>query len=175
MKMIVCCDMYGAIGLRGGLLCRIPLDHKMFYERTQGKILVMGRRTFESLPQRHGLTGRINLVLSHKPHFKASGAEVYGDIPSLLSRIEELKEKGFGEEDVFCIGGGEVYRQFLPMCDEIFMTRVFYAYEADTHFPELKKEDGWHMAEESDELTCFDQIFTFQRYVRLTEEKNTIG
>ena len=78
--------------------------------------------------------------------------------------MEYLKQ--FKSEDIFVIGGEEIYRQFLPYCDTAHVTCSDYAYEADTHFPNLDKDPEWHVTAESDEQTYFNLCYEFRQYQR---------
>ena len=70
------------------------------------------------------------------------------------------------DKDFFCIGGGQVYQELLPWCDEAYVTKVYYAYEADTHFPDLDEAKEWKMVSISEEKTCFDMEYYFTKYIR---------
>ena len=83
------------------------------------------------------------------------------DIPELL---EELKK--YPPDAVYVVGGGTVYEELLPYCDEAYVTKIDFAYEADTYFPNLDQMPEWEMVEESEEQTYFDLEFTFTRYER---------
>ena len=80
--------------------------------------------------------------------------------------------KQFPDDDIYIIGGEEIYRQFLPYCRTAHVTRIDYAYEADTHFPDLDQDPDWQVTAESDEQTYFSLCYEFCRYDRKMEEKN---
>lgn len=161
MNMIVAVDRHWAIGMGGQLLVTIPKDQKMFREETLGKVIVMGRKTLESLPAGQPLYGRTNLVLSRTPEYRVKGATV---CHSVAETLEELK--GYAQEDIFIIGGQSIYEQFLPYSDAVHVTFVDYEYDADAYFPNLEEHEGWKMDMESEEETYFNLCYTFQRYVR---------
>ncbi len=163
-QMIAAVDKNWAIGNRGQMLVAIPADQKLFRQETMGKIVVMGRKTFLTLPGRRPLDGRINIILSSDPKFQVKGAVVCRTLEEVLEKIEALKvQKRLRDEDVFIIGGETVYRQFLPYCDTAHITWIDYAYVADTHMVNLEKE-GWVEEETSDEQTYFDLCYEFRRY-----------
>ena len=112
MNMIVAVDRHWAIGRGNQLLVKIPADQKLFREETLSKVIVMGRKTLESLPAGQPLYGRVNIVLSEDPAYQAKGAVV---CHSLEEALEELSR--YPSEDVFVIGGQSIYEQFLPCCD----------------------------------------------------------
>ena len=78
--------------------------------------------------------------------------------------MEELKK--YEEDDIFVIGGGSVYEMMLPYCNTVYVTKIDFAYQADTYFPNLDEMPEWEMTEESEEQTCFDIEFAFTKYER---------
>ena len=149
-----------AIGKKGDLLCHLPADLKHFKEITSGKTVLMGERTFYSLPK-HPLPNRRNIVLTDVQGKTFEGAEA-------VYSLEELCAKVQGEEEAFVIGGGMVYRQMMPIADKLYITHIHHSWEdADTFFPEIK-EDEWKLirSEEhkADEKNPYD--FTFCTYNR---------
>ncbi len=161
MNLIVAVDKNWSIGNQGQLLVSIPEDKKLFREETMGKVIVMGRKTLESLPGKQPLYGRTNIVLTRNPDYKVKGAVV---CHSLSEVLEELGR--YPEEDCFIIGGQSIYEQFLPYCNTAHVTYIDYAYSADTYFPDLDQDPSWEMAAESDEQTYFDLCYTFRMYQR---------
>ena len=161
MNLIVAVDKNWSIGNQGQLLVSIPEDKKLFREETIGKVIVMGRKTLESLPGKQPLYGRTNIVLTRNKDYKVKGAIV---CHSLSEVKEELKK--YREEDCFIIGGQSIYEQFLPLCNTAHVTYIDYLYSADTHFPDLDKDSGWEMTAESDEQTYFNLCYTFRMYQR---------
>lgn len=161
MNMIVAVDRNWAIGRKGGLLVSIPNDQKHFREETYGKVVVLGRKTLQTFPQGMPLPGRTNIILSGNPDYKVKGALV---VHSLEELMQELKSYPTG--DVYIIGGESVYRQLLPYCDTVHLTKIDHIYEADAHFPNLDQDPEWKIVADSDELTYFDLAYTFYRYER---------
>lgn len=161
MNAIAACDVNWAIGIQGRLLVQIPADMRYFQEKTMGKVVVMGRKTWESLPGRKPLSGRINVVLSRQKGYKADGAYVVCGKEEALDFL-----RGYPSEDIYIIGGSQIYRLFLEQCNTAYITKLNYAYEADAFFPDLGKEKGWRLVWESEEETCFDLEYTYQKYER---------
>lgn len=161
MNLIVAVDKNWAIGNKGNLLVSIPADQKLFRQETTGKVVVMGRKTLESLPGGAALKGRTNVVLTRDVNYKKKDVVI---LHSMEETMEYLKQ--FKSEDIFVIGGEEIYRQFLPYCDTAHVTCIDYAYEADTHFPNLDKDPEWHVTAESDEQTYFNLCYEFRQYQR---------
>lgn len=161
MNVIAAVGNNWAIGYQGSLLVRIPSDQKMFREMTEGKVIVMGRKTLETFPQKQPLKNRINIVLSRNAEFTVKGALVVHSIKELM---EELKK--YDEEDIFVVGGSSVYEQLLPYCDTAHITKIDYAYQADAYFPNLDAMPEWELTADSDEQTYFDLEYYFLKYQR---------
>lgn len=162
MNMIVAVDENWAIGNKGELLVRIPNDQKMFRMETTGKVVVLGRKTMDTFPQKKPLPNRTNIILSRNPEYKVSDAVVVHSVEELL---EELKN--YNSEDVYIIGGDSIYQQMLPYCDVAHVTYIEHSYQADSYFPNLEADPDWVMTAESDELTYFDITYYFRKYERI--------
>ena len=161
MNLIAAVDKNWAIGRRGQLLVSIPGDQQLFRQETVGKVIVMGRKTLESLPGGQPLAGRTNVVLTRDPGFQKKGCEIFH---SLGDALEYLKQ--FASKDIYVIGGAEIYEQFLPYCDTAHVTKIDRAYEADAWFPDLDADEAWEITAESDEMCYFDTTYHFLKYVR---------
>ena len=129
LSIIVAVASDGAIGRANDLLWHLPADLKRFKELTTGHTIPMGRKTFESLP-RGPLPNRRNIIISRSLPAQP-GAEVY-------PTIQQALEACASDEEVFIIGGGEIYRQLLPNTERIYLTRVQASFsDAEVFFPEL--------------------------------------
>jgi dihydrofolate reductase len=159
MKLIAAADKNWAIGRNNSLLVRIPNDMKNFQHITMGNVVVMGRKTLESFPGGMPLPKRVNIVLTQQMDYNGRGAVVVHDEKELW---EELKK--YDSDRIYIIGGESVYRQMLPYCDTAYITKLDYAYEADTWMPDLDEEPGWTLTEQGEEQTCFDLIYNFNTY-----------
>lgn len=127
----------GELGKNNDLLWHLPGDMKFFKETTMGKYVVMGRRTFESLP--NSLPGRTMIVISSKK------LDNYYDVICFSDPLDVLDS--FQNDDLFVIGGGSIYEQFLPFTNVMYLTEVMaHDYEADTYFPKIIPND-WHIRE----------------------------
>ena len=162
MNIIVAADSNWGIGKNNQLLVSIPADMKMFRQETTGKVVVMGRKTLESFPNGLPLKNRTNIVLTGNKKYKANGAIIVHTIEELL---EEIKK--YPSDEVYCIGGDSVYKQLLPYCDTAHVTKIDFAYEADSHFPNLDEMPEWKITAESEEQTYFDLEYTFVKYERV--------
>jgi dihydrofolate reductase len=161
MNLIAAVDSNWAIGKNNQLLVQIPVDQKFFKEVTTGRVVVMGRRTLESFPNGLPLGNRTNIVLSRNPAYRVKGAIV---VHSLEELHEELKK--YPSEDVYVIGGAQVYAQLVDECDVAHITKINYSYDADAYFPNLDEKPEWVVTGDSEEQTYFDLEFFFYRYER---------
>lgn len=162
MNLIAAVDRNWAIGYKNELLVRIPEDQKWFRETTTGKAVIMGRKTLESFPNKSPLKNRSNVVITSDMNYSVPGAVV---VHSIDEAVEAVRD--YADDDVYVIGGESIYRQMLPLCSTAHITKVDYAYQADAHFPDLDKEEGWKITETSDERTYFDIIYEFVKYERV--------
>ena len=159
MNLIVAVDNNWGIGNKNSMLVQIPRDQKFFREMTLGKVVVMGRKTLESLPQKRPLASRTNIVLRRDMKYQVKGAVI---VHSLEELLEELKK--YDTNDVYVAGGESIYRQLLPYCNVAHVTKIDYEYEADTYCPNLDKMPEWKITADSDEQTYFDIAYEFLKY-----------
>ncbi|MBS7007957.1 dihydrofolate reductase [Anaerostipes sp.] len=164
MNLIVNADKNWGIGKENQLLVHIPNDMKMFRQTTTGKVVVMGRKTLESFPNGMPLPKRTNIVLTTDQDYDGRGAAV---VHSTEELFEELKK--YDKNDIFIIGGESIYRMMLPYCDTAYVTRLDYAYDADTYFPNLDELEEWKVVEESEEQTYFDLEYVFLKYKKMKD------
>ena len=157
INIIVAIAENGVIGDRNSLLWHISEDLRNFKRITSGHPVIMGRKTFESLGR--PLPGRTNVVITR-------GETQFEGCTTVHSLDEALSLFGAGEE-VFVIGGAQIYAQALPVADRFYLTRVGRSYEGDTRFPEWD-ESEWRRVECShfERGEKFDAPFTFEVYER---------
>ena len=136
----------------------------------KGKVIVMGRKTLESLPGGQPLAGRINVVLTRDEAYKAKGCQIFHNLQDALKYLKQFKS-----EDIFVIGGAEIYETFLPYCDTAHITWIDYEYMADTWLPNLDKDPDWEITADSDEQTYFDLCYEFRRYERTGKKALALG
>jgi dihydrofolate reductase len=132
LALIVAHDPNLVIGKDGELPWHYSEDLKYFKRTTMGHPILMGRTVFEELNEKP-LPGRENVVLSRSRDYEH--VPTFSSIPKALAYLED-------EEVVFCIGGGEVYKQILPLADKLFVTEIHQSYEGDTYFPEYCDQIG---------------------------------
>ncbi len=157
MRAIVAVDENWNIGSNGDLLVHLSGDLQFFKEQTTGKTVVMGRKTYESLKNQKPLPNRKNIVLTKNPQgFLAKYAQQIASCPSATVMAVANEDQMFRaiedevQSDVFVIGGGQVYRDMLPYCKEVVVTKIMKEYQADTSFPNLDKESNWRIVEKSE-------------------------
>ncbi|MDO5695888.1 MAG: dihydrofolate reductase [Eubacteriales bacterium] len=161
MKAIVAVEKNWGIGYQGRLLTHIPADLRYFKEKTINKAVIMGRRTFESLPGRQPLPQRHNIILTRDADYQVRGAVVLRSKEAVLEYVKNMQSA-----DVFVIGGEQVYKLFMPETDEIYVTRIDYNYASDVYFPNLDMLPEWAVTAVSPEQTHFDISYTWKVYRR---------
>jgi dihydrofolate reductase len=126
----------GVIGREGGLPWRLSTDLQRFKADTMGKPVIMGRKTWESFPRRP-LPGRQNIVVTRDPAYRAEGAEVAASLEEAIALGGEHNRRSVAGDDICVIGGGEIYRQAMPLADRLNITHVLASIDGDTRFPEI--------------------------------------
>jgi dihydrofolate reductase len=134
ISLIVAASTNNAIGKNNQLLWHLPKDLKFFKNKTWGMVVIMGRKTYESVDK--PLPGRINIVITTKTDWKAEGVWVAKNLDDALAQAETTNCK-----EIFVIGGGEIYKQVMPKADRIYMTRVHTQLEGDTYFPAIDEAE----------------------------------
>ena len=152
---IVAHDPKLLIGGKDGLPWHYPEDLKFFKQTTMGHSMIMGRKVFEEINEKP-LPGRENIVLSRSRN--------YDHVPT-ISSFDDALHYVKDEELVFLIGGGEIYRQFMPQVDKLFVTEIHQDYEGDTYFPEYREDIGsvWEEVQRED-----NPELSFVVYERIT-------
>lgn len=161
MNIIVAVDKNWGIGLNNKLLVSIPSDMKFFRTETTGKVVVMGRKTLESFPNGMPLKNRTNIVLTRDLDYQVRDAVIVHSQEELADRLKEYEN-----ESIYVIGGESVYRMMLPLCDTAHVTKIDFAYHADTYFPNLDELTEWEETAASEEQTYFDLEYRFVKYER---------
>lgn len=162
MEMIFAVDENFAIGYKGDMLVHLRTDLRRFQKITDGHILVMGRKTFESLPGQRPLKNRTNLVITRDPSYHREGIEVLHSLEELDERLEGVDER------VFLIGGANLVRQLIHKCDVAWITYIQKSFEhVDTVLPNLDESDEWEMVEESEPHEEKGLTFTYRKYERV--------
>ena len=163
ISAIVAVDENFGIGFNGDLLEHIPEDLKRFKQLTTNKTIIMGRKTWESLPNKP-LPNRLNIVITSK---ERSLEEMTAFIP-----FEEAYARAthiLPEDEWFIIGGGSIYKEFLPICDKVYLTKIIVSHEnVDTYFPNIELMDNWKCIEQSEIKQYNDISYQFKTYSRIS-------
>ena len=162
LSIIVATSLNNAIGKDNQLLWHLPADLKFFKTTTMGCPVVMGRKTFQSIGRT--LSGRKNVVITRDDNFNSDKKFDLEIVSSLNKAIENLSN----ENEVFIIGGGEIYQQSMELVDTIYITHVHTIIDGDVYFPEIdatKFELVWEEKHYADEKNKYD--YTFQKYIKL--------
>ncbi len=166
VALIVAMDKERGIGKNNDLMWHLPADMKFFKETTSGQVVIMGRKNYDSIPERfRPLPNRENAVLTRNTDFAAEGCEVFH---SLRDCLEHYKNET--ERTVFIIGGGQIYAEALAFdaVEEMYITHVDKVYGAETFFPEIdaaKWKSEELFSQEKDEK--HEAGFVVRRYVRI--------
>lgn len=136
ISIIVACAQNMAIGKNNDLLWHISDDLKRFKTLTSGHTVIMGRNTFDSLPKKP-LPKRRNIVVTHNANFHYDIPETATGTLEVAHSVEEALQMAKDEDEVFVMGGANLYRQFLPLADKLFVTWVYADFAADVFFPEI--------------------------------------
>lgn len=159
ITIIVAIAENNAIGKNNDLLWHISGDLKRFKEITTGHDIIMGRKTYMSLPKRP-LPNRRNIVISSMNKENTNifeGAE-------LVNSIQEATKIADSDKEVFVIGGGTIYKEFMPLANKIYLTLIHKTYEADVFFPEINYNE-WEVIDREDHLE-HDPPFSYINLVR---------
>ena len=162
MFQVVAVDKNWGIGNDGNLLFHISEDLKNFRRLTEGKTVILGRKTLQTFPKAAPLKNRRNIILSRDESYSVEGAEV-------CRSVEEVTEllKNEDTDNVVVIGGESIYRQMLSLCDTAIVTKIdAEAQASDKFFPNLDEDEEWYLAEESEEKEENGIRFKFCTYKR---------
>jgi dihydrofolate reductase len=152
------------LGKDNKIVWHLPDDFKRFKQLTTSHYIILGRKTYESLGK--PLPNRPHIIVTRQNNYKVPGCVI-------ANSLEEAIKLAPSDEDVFVIGGGEIYKQALPFTDKIELTRVHTQIEGDTFFPEINS-DEWELVKEvyhpKDEKHALD--FTYQTFIRSKTASN---
>ena len=160
ISIVVAAAENGVIGKDNQLLWHLPNDLKFFKNTTWGMVVIMGRKTYESVNK--PLPGRTNIVITRKPDWKAEGVVTANDLQDALKKAADTNCK-----EAFVIGGGEIYKWAFSIADKIYITRVHTTLEGDTFFPAINEAEWTLVSNEDfkkDEKHQYD--YSFQTWER---------
>ncbi len=137
ISLIAAVSENNVIGKNNDLPWHLPADMKFFKDKTMSHCVVMGRKNFDSIPDRfRPLSGRTNIIVTRQKDFSAEGVKVAHSIDEAIQLAKDS-----GENECFIIGGGEIFRQSVDKSDKIYLTRIHHHIDGDVFFPELNKRD----------------------------------
>lgn len=161
LSIIVAVDEQKAIGKGNNLLCHLPNDLKYFKSVTSGHTVIMGRKTFESLPN-GALPNRRNIVITRNKDLQFRDAEMCNSIEEAIALCKD-------EDEAFIIGGGSIYKEAVKFADKLYITFIHHSFEgADTFFPEINPgiwKEVWRESHQADEKHRF--AYSFVRYEKI--------
>ena len=158
LTIIAAASTNNIIGLNNKLIWDIPRDLKRFKDLTQGHSVIMGRKTFESLP--NPLPNRTNIVVTRNTDYHYNGVIVCKSIEEALNHCKS-------DSQPFVIGGGEIYSQTINIVDKIELTRIYKDYEGDAYFPDIPLDKFKLVGEVTHELQGIENIrYSFLTYIK---------
>ena len=169
MNLVVAVDKNWGIGNKGELLARVRADLRYFQSLTKGFVVILGSKTLSTFPGGRVLKDRTNIVMSRNPDYSPEGAIVVHSLDELFKAV-----KNFDKNEVFVIGGANVYQQLLPYCDTAYVTKFDKAFESDAFFENLDNSPDWELVHVGEEQktnpetdTEPDMSFFFTTYKRV--------
>ena len=168
ISAIVAVDNNWGIGYNGDLLERIPEDLKYFKELTTSHVVVMGRKTWDSLPKKP-LPNRHNIVITNTETPYTENNTFFCNLDCIINSSWSILQKLNDEDNWFIIGGGSIYNQLLSICDRVYVTKIYKDHDnVDTYFPNLDKSEEWAPATCGQLLTHNDLTYQFWQYDRIS-------
>ena len=158
LKLIVAVDNEWGIGLDDQLLYRIPEDMSYFKERTENNVIIMGRKTFESLPKKKPLPNRVNIILTRQDMKRENDVVICHSIDEVLDKIVNI------DKEIYIIGGAEIYKHFLNYCSKALVTKINASVQKNKYFPNLDELDNWELVKESDSRMHNGITYKFTEY-----------
>ena len=161
ISAIVAADNNWGIGYNGDLLEHIPADLKDFKQLTTGQVVIMGRKTWDSLPKKP-LPNRLNIIITSTPQENEENVK--------FMTLEQAKAYAIvcRPNSVFIIGGGQIYQALFPLCNRIYVTKIYKDHElVDTYFPNMDNLEGWVAIARSPIETYENTQYQFWQYDRI--------
>jgi dihydrofolate reductase len=164
ISLIVAVGSNNAIGKNNALIWHMPADMKFFKEKTTGHCIITGRKNYESIPLKfRPLPNRTNIVITRQKDYNAPGAIIVDSVDAAIK-----KAKATGDDEIFIIGGADIFKQSLHLADTIYLTRIHQSFDADVFFPELNLNEWKEVSSDKhihDEKNPYD--FTFYTYRKI--------
>lgn len=166
MKLIVAVNRNWAIGKGGKLLYSLPEDLKFFKETTLNKIVVMGRKTLQSLPHQQPLKDRHNIIVSRN--------NIVNNDVTVVHSISELLDLDIDFDNVFVIGGASIYEKLLPYCNTVYLTMVYDDTDGDVYFPNISNMPNWVITSNSELKSDKGYTYRFRTYTNTNVKQRSI-
>lgn len=167
ISAIVAVDDNWGIGFNGDLLEHIPEDLKHFKKLTENNVVIMGRKTWDSLPKKP-LPNRLNMVVTNQIKSSTGCDLINGEHIKLSLSNAILQLQNYDYANYFVIGGGVIYKELLPYCNRVYVTKIFKDHnQVDTYFPNLDNSDEWVPIYQSSLQTYKDIKYQFWTYERI--------
>ena len=158
ISIIVAVAENNVIGKNNTLIWHLPADMKFFKEKTTGHCVITGRKNYESIPEKfRPLPNRTNIVITRQKGYHAPGAIVVGSIEEAIEKAKQT-----GDDEIFIIGGAEIYRQCMNLADVIYLTHIHHNFDGDAFFPEIDHEKWQETSKQVgivDEKNKFEHTF----------------
>jgi dihydrofolate reductase len=162
ISIIVAASTNNVIGKENGLPWRLPTDMKFFRDKTIGHTVIMGRKSWDSIPAKYRpLPNRINVVMSRDESLKLDCDLVSSNLETVIDYFTEQSS----DDELFIIGGGELYKQAFPIATKVYLTRVLAEVDGDTYLEGFKPQE-WTLASTSEVLTENGFEFVFEEYIK---------
>lgn len=137
ISIIVAVGNNNVIGKDNALIWHLPADMKFFKEKTTGHCIITGRKNYESIPEKfRPLPNRTNIVITRQKDYHAPGAIVVNSLEKAIADAKQTKD-----DEIFIIGGAEIFRQCMHLTDRIYLTKIYHSFEGDVFFPELNRNE----------------------------------
>ncbi len=164
ISIIVAVAENNVIGKDNALIWHLPADMKFFKEKTTGHCVITGRKNYESIPEKfRPLPNRTNIIITRQKNYAAPGTIVVGSIEEAIEKAKETDD-----DEIFIIGGAEIFKQTLHLADKIYYTKIYHSFEGDTFFPEINYME-WkeinktaHLADEKNNYNY--SFFEFEKF-----------
>lgn len=163
MNMYVIADNNWGITFHGKPFVSIPAEKKSRLQEIAGKVIVYDLNYLNELPGQQALKGAVNIIFTDGQDVKVKDAKVFKTIDEVRAEV-----KKYPSEEVYIISNENLYKAFLADADVVHVTKIDYSYEADAFFENLDKNPDFKIVADSDEQYCFDIVYSFLKYKRLT-------
>lgn len=169
ISAIVAIDENWGIGFNGELLEKIPEDLQYFKNLIEGNLLICGSKTYEGLPRRAFAQREMIIISRQQNVYIPNSFTCYMSLEECINSIKYgfYRDNDGNDKNIFIIGGGQIYKELLPFCDRVYVTKIFKSHDnVDTYFPILEQKE-WEITHQSDILTFNDLQYQFLTYDRI--------